>query len=159
MVSSWNGCWIAPSSSSKSSIHAPKTSYYAPEPRKEKSHLPNTYYCTAYDLAALIPPPASSWHQASPYSLHQQAIPHKRKATDLADSTREKRHPFKLLPFLCWHQEKEASQADFKVVWIEKVWSSSNEEAKTSKSTPLGDLSFGPVEVKVEGESANEPRS
>lgn len=90
MVSSWNGCWIAPSSSSKSSIHAPKTSYYAPEPRKEKSHLPNTYYCTAYDLAALIPPPASSWHQASPYSLHQQAIPHKRKATDLADSTREK---------------------------------------------------------------------
>lgn len=56
-------------------------------------------------------------------------------------------------------QEKEASQADFKVVWIEKVWSSSNEEAETSWSTPLGDLSFGPVEVKVEGESANEPRS
>lgn len=60
------------------------------EPRKEKSHLPNTYYCAADDLAAVIPPPASSWHQASPYSLHQQAIPHKRKATDLADSTREK---------------------------------------------------------------------
>lgn len=90
MVSSWNGCWIAPSSSSKSSIHAPKTSDYAPQPRKEKSHLPNTYYCAADDLAAVIPPPASSWHQASPYSLHQQAIPHKRKATDLADSTREK---------------------------------------------------------------------
>lgn len=31
-------------------------------------------------------------------------------------------------------REKEASQADFKVVWIEKVWSSSssNEEAETS---------------------------
>lgn len=53
-------------------------------------------------------------------------------------------------------REKEASQADFKVVWIEK---GSNEEAETSWSTPLGDLSFGPVEVKVEGESANEPRS
>lgn len=65
----------------------------------------------ADDLAAVIPPPASSWHKASPSSLHQQAIPHKRKATDLADSTR--RHPFKLLPFLCWHKEKGGLQAFF----------------------------------------------
>lgn len=106
--------WLVPSESENVVFYAAESSYYAPEPSKEKSHLPNTYYCTADDLAALIPPPAaSSWHQASPYSLHQQAIPHKRKATDLADSTREKRHPFKLLPFLCWHQEKERKPGAF----------------------------------------------
>jgi len=63
--------------------------------------------CAADDFAAVIPPLTSSWHQRKlPFiPCINKAIPHKeRLLTSLIQQGG--RHPFKLLPFLCWHKEK-----------------------------------------------------
>lgn len=57
MVSSLNRLCISLSLSSKSNIRVPQTSDYAPQPKKEKSHLHSMYCCATNDLAitSLIP--------------------------------------------------------------------------------------------------------